>query len=76
MSNAHMEDYLIREMTTGPVRWCSTCERDAEDCVCEQLCDHFRSEAVGNTGEEVCVPASPVPAAQWEKDALSEIDKI
>ena len=42
--------------------WCSQCERWQEDCVCEELCDHFR-ETVGATGgEDVCVPAlSPVP---------------
>jgi hypothetical protein len=69
------EDILIREMTDETMRWCSQCERDAEDCVCEELSDHFR-EVEGNTGEDVCVPASPVPPAQWEKDALAEIDRI
>lgn len=72
------ENFLIREMTEGPVHWCSQCERDAEDCVCEQLSDHFREMCSdGNTGEDVReFPASPVPPAQWEKDALAEIDRI
>ncbi len=70
------EDYLIREMTEGPVRWCSQCQRDAEDCVCEELSDHFR-ETVGNADtEDVCVPASVSAPAQWEKDALKEIDNL
>ena len=74
------ENFLIREQTEGRVRWCSQCERDAEDCVCEELSDHFRA-AVGNSDVDVCVPATSEPLrkvapAQWEKNALSEIDKI
>jgi hypothetical protein len=54
------EDVLIREATEGPVCWCSACERDADDCCCEELSDHFR-EAVDNVGPDVCVPAGPTP---------------
>ncbi len=38
------ENQLIRESTgegMGQPPWCSACERDAEDCVCEELSDHF-----------------------------------
>ncbi len=50
------ENFLIREMTEGADRWCSQCERTADDCACEELSDHFR---------EVCsdfpVPVLAVP---------------
>lgn len=74
------ENVLIREATERHTPWCSQCERDADDCVCEELCDHFRSEDVGvfsNSGTaDVCVPAVVSEPAQWEKAALKEIDAI
>lgn len=54
------ENVLIREATERYTPWCSDCERDADECVCEEICDHFRSEDVGvfsNSGGDVCVPA-------------------
>lgn len=53
--NGNYENQLICEQTEGPVRWCSQCERDAEDCCCEELSDHFRE--VMNSGSDVRVPA-------------------
>jgi len=72
------EDFLIREMNDGPVHWCSQCERDAEDCICEQLCDWLREV---DSDTDVCVPAVSEPLqlvapSAWEKAALAEIDKI
>ncbi len=52
------ENQLIREMTTGDERWCSQCERTADDCVCEELSDFVR-ETVNPAGD-VCVPAPAV----------------
>ncbi len=68
------EDFLIREQTEGPVRWCSLCERDAEDCVCEELSTWMLEVDSGTV--DVCVPAAVSEPAQWEKAALSEIDRI
>lgn len=31
------EDQLIREATEGPQYWCSACERDADDCICDEI---------------------------------------
>ncbi len=60
------ENQLIREAIgerdcDDRCRWCSTCERDAESCVCEELSDHLREVCSGdNPGEDVRVsPASP-----------------
>jgi hypothetical protein len=56
------ESVLIREATDDFGKWCSDCQRIAEDCVCEEICDHFRSEDVGvfNSGADVRVfPAAP-----------------
>ncbi len=36
------ENQLIREATERFTPWCSACERDADDCICEELCDHLR----------------------------------
>ncbi len=63
------EDILIRESTgegMGQPPWCSACERDVEDCVCEELSDHFRAVCSCDSGEDVRdaskdVPASPEP---------------
>ena len=63
------ENFLIREQTEGPVRWCSQCERDAEDCVCEELSDHFREvRPVGDSGTDVCVPAVSEPYRGAEQE--------
>ncbi len=54
-TTVNYENQLIREMTEGPTRWCSACERDAEDCVCEELSDHLRETV--NPDSDVSVPA-------------------
>jgi hypothetical protein len=59
------ENFLIRDSIPQVPEgaWCSQCERHVEDCVCEEICDHFR-ETVGSAGDgdSVCFPApSPVP---------------
>lgn len=59
---AEYEDYLIREATERYAPWCSDCERDAEDCVCEELSDHFREtvgSSVGRSDGDVCSCPAP-----------------
>lgn len=43
----------------GEAKWCSDCERELSDCVCEELCDFLRETVGSYSGEDVRVPASP-----------------
>ena len=51
------ENFLINEANEGVDLWCSQCERTAENCVCEELSDHFREVCSGDPEPDVRVPA-------------------
>jgi hypothetical protein len=69
------EDILIREATgdrdcDDRCRWCSQCERYADNCVCEEISDHFRKVCSVGMGSDsdVCVPAESESYTHAESD--------